>query len=174
MTEVTQALDDMKALYTTLLGGPAPEITAGWSAPFPPGVDPLAFAVQEVRDLEQLATRMQALPRTVAFIPRADLFAAKDALVIRVEVPGVAKDGLKVLVDEGECIVRGERKPFEISAELRPIGIELAYGSFERRFALPRHADTAKLTAKVADGVLEVRIPIEAEAAPKEMKVEVA
>lgn len=174
MTEVTQALDDMKTLYTKLLGSPAPEITAGWYAPFPPGVDPLAFAMREVRDLEQLAARMHVLPPAVAWIPRADLLAAKDALVIRVEIPGIAREGLKVLVDEGECIVRGERKPPEISAELRPVGVELSYGPFERRFALPRHADTGRLTAKYADGVLEVKIPIEAEAAPKELKVEVA
>jgi hypothetical protein len=37
MTEVAQALNDVKELYTRFLGQPAPEIGPGWYAPFPPG-----------------------------------------------------------------------------------------------------------------------------------------
>ena len=114
------------------------------------------------------------LPRPVAWIPRADLYAAKDVLVIRLEIPGIGKDDLKVCLAEGSCVIRGERKPASAAPELRPLGVELAYGPFERRFVLPRDADTAHLTARYGEGILEVRIPILAEVAEKDVKVEVA
>ena len=40
--------------------------------------------------------------------------------------------------------------------------------------ALPLHAAPDKLTAKYADGILEVTVPIVEMPAPKEMKVEIA
>lgn len=174
MNEAARALVEMKDLYANLMGQPAPEIAAGWYAPFPSGVDPLRFAMQEVEDLKQLAARTGMLPRPVAWIPRADLYAASDVLVIRLEIPGVGKDDLKVCLAEGNCVIRGERKPAAAAPELRPLGVELAYGPFERRFVLPRDADTANLTARYGEGILEVRIPVLAAAGEKDVTVEVA
>lgn len=174
MTEVTQALNEIKDLYNKFLGQPAPEIGPGWYTPFPPGIDPVRYAVQEVDELKKLLTLVKAPLVPVAWIPRADVYSARDAVLIRVEIPGVGRDHLKVLVAEGECVVRGERIAPETDRELRPLGLEFPYGTFERRFALPLHADPDKLTAKYADGVLEVRMPVRATPAPKEMKVEIA
>jgi HSP20 family protein len=70
--------------------------------------------------------------------------------------------------------VRGERPLPEEDRALRPLGLEFPHGTFERRFALPLHANPDKLTAKYADGILEVTIPILEAAAPKEMKVQIA
>lgn len=173
MTEVTQALTEVKDLYTKFLGQPVPEIGTGWYAPFPPGVDPVSYAIREVDELKRFLTQAGTRQIPVAWIPRADVFAGRDAVVIRVEIPGVGRDHLKVMVAEGECIVRGERPAPKEESELRPLGLEFPYGTFERRFATPLHADTDKLTAKYADGILEVRIPILETPAPKELKVEI-
>jgi HSP20 family protein len=78
-----------------------------------------------------------------------------------------------VLVAEGECIVRGERPSPKQDDDLRPLALELPRGAFERRFPLPLHAEVDGLTAKYADGLLEIRIPIAEMAAPQEKKVEV-
>jgi HSP20 family protein len=174
MTEATQALNEMKDIYASLLGHPAPEIGPGWYAPFPPGVDPLRFAIQELEDLKQLRARITAPVFPVAWVPRADVFALEDALVIRVEIPGASREGLKVLVERDACIVRGERKPFENAKEVRPLGVECPYGPFERRFPLPARADADRLTARCVDGVLELRIPVLALVGEaKEMTVEI-
>jgi HSP20 family protein len=174
MTEVTQALNEVRDLYAKFLGQPAPEFGPGWFAPFPPGVDPVRYAIQEVDELKRFLNQVGTRQFPVAWIPRADVYAGRDAVLIRVEIPGVGRDHLKVLVAEGECIVRGDRPAPKEERELRPLGLEFPHGSFERRFALPLHADGDKLTAKYADGILEVRIPILETPAPKEMKVEIA
>jgi HSP20 family protein len=173
MTEVAQALNEVRDLYTKFLGQPVPEIGPGWYAPFPAGVDPVRYAIHEVDELKRFLTQAGMRQVPVAWIPRADVFAGRDAVVIRVEIPGVGRDHLKVLVAEGECIVRGERPAPKEEQELRPLGLEFPYGTFERRFALPLHADPDKLTAKYTDGILEVRIPILDIPALKEMKVEI-
>lgn len=173
MTEVAQALNEVRDLYTKFLGQPIPETGPGWYAPFPPGIDPVRFAVQEVDELKRLLAHGRALPIPVAWIPRADVSISRRLLTIRVEVPGVVRDQLKVLVAEGECIVRGERPAPKSDEDSRPLGLELPHGAFERRFPLPLHADVDKLSAKYADGVLELKIPVAEMAAPQEKKVEV-
>jgi HSP20 family protein len=173
MTEITQALNEVRDLYTKFLGQPVPEIGPGWYAPFPPGVDPVRYAVQEVDELKRFLAQVGTRQIPVAWIPRADVFAGREGVVIRVEIPGVGSHDVKVLVAEGECIVRGDRVAPKSDEELRPVGLEFPYGTFERRFALPLHADPDKLTAKYADGILEVKIPILEIQAPKELKVEI-
>ena len=175
MTEVTQTLHEMKDLYVKLIGEPVPEIGTGGFAAFPPGVDPVRFATQEVRDLQQVALRMKAAAAPIAWMPRADTFAARDAFVIRLEVPGVGREHLKVLVAGNECIVRGERPAPGSGDALQPLSLEWAYGPVERRFALPFPLDPSALAVRYAEGVLELRITIDASATtPKELKVEVA
>ena len=174
MTEVAQALTEVRDLYSKFLGQPAPEIGPGWYAPFQPGIDPVRYAIQEVEELKRFLTQVGTPRVPFAWIPRADVYAGKDAVVFRVEIPGVGRDHLKVLVAEGECIVRGERVAPKEESELRPLGLEFPHGTFERRFALPLHANPDKLTARYADGILEVTIPILDIAPPKEMKVEIA
>jgi HSP20 family protein len=173
MTEVAQAFNEVRDLYAKFLGQPAPEIGPGWYAPFPPGIDPVRFAIQEAEELKRYLAQMRTPELPVSWIPRADVYAKKDAMIIRIEIPGVPHDHLKVLVAEGECIVRGERVAPKEDRELRPLGLEFPHGTFERRFALPPHADPDTLKAKCTDGILELTIPIRDVAAPKEMKVEI-
>jgi HSP20 family protein len=174
MTELATTLDEVRDLYTKFLGQPAPEVGPGWYAPFPPGIDPIRYAIQEADELKRYLSQIRAPEVPVLWVPRADVYAKKDALLIRVEIPGVGRDHLKVLVAEGECIVRGARMAPADDREMRPLGLEFPYGTFERRFALPLHANADKLVAKYADGILEVTIPILELVAPKEMKIQIA
>ena len=130
--------------------------------------------LDDVAELRRLFAEVTSPAGRVGWVPRADIYGGRDAVVIRVEVPGVGRDHLRVVVAEGECIVRGERLAPEGDRELRPLGLEFPYGSFERRFALPAHADADTLTAKYADGVLEVRMPVRSAPAPREKRIEIA
>lgn len=174
MTELTSALNEVRDMYVKFLGHPAPEVGPGWYAPFPPGVDPVRYAIQEADELRRYLSQVRGPEVPVMWIPRADVYAKKDAVILRLEIPGVAHDQLKVLVAGGECVIRGARIAPKADADLRPLGLEFPYGTFERRFALPLHAAADKLSAKYADGILEVTIPILEVAPAKEMKVEIA
>jgi HSP20 family protein len=110
----------------------------------------------------------------VAWVPQADTLDTPDAYVIRVEASGVERDDLKVYIQHGECVVRGQRKPPAPSAEVRAVSFERPWGPFERRFTLPPGCYPDRVTARYAQGVVEVRIANEGGSKPQETKVEVA
>jgi HSP20 family protein len=174
MHDVNRVLDEVKSLYTKVLGMPAPDIGPGYFAPFPPGVDPLEHVAQEIQQLKGLSERMAAAPGPVAWVPQADTFATPDSYVIRVEAPGVEREELKVFVQHGECVVRGQRKPPATATEIGPVAFERPWGPFERRFPLPAGCYPDRVTARYAQGVVEIRVAHEGTAKPQETKVELA
>jgi len=173
MSEVMRALDDVKGLYHKVVGQPAPEVGPHSYTAFPPGADPVLHAVQEVDHLKRLTEQIAAAPTLPAWVPPADTLLTDDAVIIRVEVAGVAREDLKVFAAGGQCIVRGERKPAESRASVRPMTLERPWGRFERRFVLPPGSHPEQLHARLQDGVLELRITTEKARTPVEMKIEV-
>lgn len=169
MSDVNQALEDVKELYVKVLGTPAPPVDTPSFLAFPPGVDPLRHAVEEVELLKQLSHRVQQAP---AWIPRADLFAGKDTYVVRLEIPGVPRDQVKVYLSSSACIVAGERRPPEPDV-LRPLSVELPYGRFERHFPVPVGLKPEQLTARWMEGMLELRLALDAASTPKITPVDV-
>ena len=174
MQDVTRALDEVRALYQKVVGTPAPALDRAHFADFPPGVDPMQHAMREVDALKDISRQVALAPASTTWMPHADVFAGEDALIVRVDVPGIAREGLKVLVIGGECVVRGERKGPEIARELRALALERPWGRFERRFALPPGSHPDKITARCAEGVLELHIVREDRGAPKETKIELS
>jgi HSP20 family protein len=171
MQNVQSALNEVKELYQQIVGKPAPAIPPSSYVSFPPGVDPVHHAIEEVEQLRRLSRQVAAAPALPVWAPRADTFLSRDGLVIRMEIPGVSREEVKVLVAGGECIVRGERK--QATEELRPLGLERPWGPFERRFLLPTGVHPEKVSARFRDGVLELRIAGDGDGIPGEMTVEV-
>ena len=174
MQELEKALEDMRALHQKVLGRPVPDLGPSSLIPFPPGVDPIRHVLSEVEYLKKIVEQVSAMPTAVAWVPPADSFVMKDEFLVRLEVPGVPKEKIKVFVVDGECVVRGERKPLESKDDLRPLMLERPWGPFERRFALPQGSQIDALEARALDGVLELRIPLKEQHVPKKQKVEVA
>lgn len=174
MHDVDRALNEVKELYLKVVGQPAPGLERGSFVPFPPGVDPVRHAVDEVEQLKRFSQQAVAAPKPTAWVPPADCYATPDGLLIRLEVPGIAREDLKVLVAGDECIVRGERNRPDHTTELRPMALERPWGPFERRFTLPRGIRPDSVEAHYTDGLLELRMEGEAAGIPGEMTVEVA
>lgn len=173
MQQVNQALNEVRDLYAKLVGTPAPELQPGYYAPFPPGVDPIDHAVEEIHRLKELADEVAAIPPPATWIPRADCFASKEAWTVCLEIPGVKREDLKVVVDGGECVVRGERKLPDKDSGLRPLALERPWGHFERRFLLPAGAHGDNLSAHYTDGVLELKLAVEGVGIPERKEVKV-
>ncbi|MDX1387646.1 MAG: Hsp20/alpha crystallin family protein [Acidobacteriota bacterium] len=173
MQDVNHALDEVKELYNKMLGKPAPEIDPASYLAFPPGVDPNKHVLDEVELLKRLSEQMAVAPRPTAWVPRADSFSTPDGLIVRLEIPGVARDDLKVFISGQECVVRGELKPPAKEIELQPLAIERPYGPFERRFMLPIGGNPERVTARYQDGILELRLVGEKLGAPQGTRIEV-
>ena len=98
----------------------------------------------EALDLLQSAERLQrqffqlnAAEGAPTWEPPVDLYETGNELWILVALPGVTKDQLEVVIDGASIVVRGER-PLPLDAPGATIlRLEIPYGRFQRRIALP-------------------------------------
>lgn len=174
MKELAQALEDLKLLHEKVLGRPAPDLTQQPHVPFPFGVDPLQHALFEAQQLMQMLEPATAAPVVSAWTPPADCITTQDEFIVQLEVPGISREDLDVLLVGGECIVRGERKQAHTTSEARPLSIERPWGKFERRFVVPVGSSAEDMKARVVEGVLEIRVPLVEIELPKEQEIAVS
>lgn len=114
------------------------------------------------------------LPREAAWAPRADAYQADGGLVIKAELPGVKKDDIRLTVGDGVLTIQGTRQEEKEVKEGRSYMAERFSGSFARSFALPEGVDTNAITAAYNDGVLEVRVPLPAQAKTEATTIPIA
>ncbi len=109
------------------------------------------------------------------WVPAVDIFEnEKKELVLKAELPDVAREDVSVTVENSTLTVSGERK---LDTEIRKEQfhrIERVYGRFSRSFSLPATVDAGKIAAEVKNGVLTVRLPFREEARPRSIDVTVA
>jgi HSP20 family protein len=106
------------------------------------------------------------------FVPVTDVFVRDEDLVIRAELPGIDPDALKVTIEDGYLVIRGERKQDEKVEEGAYYRLEASYGLFERFIPLPERFEEPEIEALYTDGVLEVILPAAAKALePEKPKV---
>jgi HSP20 family protein len=106
-----------------------------------------------------------------AWAPPVEIYDTDDALMVRVELPGVAKEDVQVEVHENTLTLRGERKPDAAIKEGQYYRQERTYGPFQRTFRLPIQVDTAKVQATYKDGLLELKLPKHEAAKPKRIAI---
>ena len=110
-----------------------------------------------------------------SWVPPVDIFETeKHDLVLRAELPGMARENIEVTVENGTIILKGEKKFDAEVKEEHYRRIERTYGTFHRSFTLPNTVDTSKVSADFKNGVLTVTLPFKEEAKPRTINVEVA
>jgi len=91
------------------------------------------------------------------FVPSTDVFAKGGDLVIHLDLPGINPEtDVKITIDEGELLVTGERKKEKEYQEADYYRVERFYGTFERRFPIPKTFDEKAVRATYREGVLEI------------------
>jgi HSP20 family protein len=103
---------------------------------------------------------------------KVDVTRTDDTYTVKAEIPGVKKDEINVAVDGNEVTISGEiKKESEEKKGEEVIRSERYYGKVSRSFTLPHDVDEAKVTAKYADGVLKLTLPLKVKAANKKITV---
>jgi len=105
------------------------------------------------------------------FAPRFDVKEAKNAYVIKADLPGVKQDAVEVSVNGNLLTINGHREQEQRNDGEQYFTYERSFGSFTRSFALPDTADAQNITADLKDGVLLVQVPKRPEAQPKKITV---
>jgi HSP20 family protein len=123
--------------------------------------------VQQKRELE---TKEEATNPARTFLPTADIFEAEDALHVVLEMPGVEKDNINVIVREGALNIEG-RLDFSKYKDLQPLYTEYNIGNYSRSFRPSSAIDQNKIGAELRDGVLSLTLPKVEEAKPRTIQI---
>lgn len=117
--------------------------------------------------------RAAALPETVTWSPKIEVFEKNSRLVTRVDLPGVKKEDVSVEVTDGHLTLSGERKRETEERKDDFYRSEREYGSFYRVVPLPEGVKLEDVKATFAEGVLEVSVPLPARPEAKARKVQI-
>lgn len=94
---------------------------------------------------------------------RVEQFEADGALVVRAELPGVDPDkDVEITLRDHTLRIRAERRQETTAKDKKGFRSEFRYGSFVRTLTLPAGATEKDVKATYVDGVLEVRVPVDA------------
>jgi len=93
------------------------------------------------------------------FQPAIDVFETHDALVVRVELPGLESEDLSVRIDGDVLHIRGVRNVPREEGVMRLHRMEIAFGPFERAVRVHVAFERERVTAHLEDGFLRVVLP---------------
>jgi len=91
--------------------------------------------------------------------PSADVYEEDNQYVIKAALPGIDKKNIHVDVENNVLILKGEQTEDKELKEENYYRKEMAYGKFQRSFALPEGVDTDSIKADYSDGVIKITIP---------------
>jgi len=105
--------------------------------------------------------------------PAVDIAEREDAYVVKMELPGVSKDDVKITTQDNILTICGEKKQEKESKGANYHRIERAYGSFQRLFTLPGTVKENEIEAVIKDGTLVITLPKVEDAKPRTIEVQV-
>jgi HSP20 family protein len=92
-----------------------------------------------------------------------ELYEKDDEFVLTVEMPGFDTEDISVAWDDGVLNIAAEHEDETRNRQK----------TYHRRFRFPKHVADDEIAAEYTNGVLEVRLPIEAGATPSGRQIEV-
>ncbi|USQ14863.1 Hsp20/alpha crystallin family protein [Legionella lytica] len=110
---------------------------------------------------------------TSSWSPLVDIKEEKDCFLVIADVPGVNKEDIDISLENHVLTLKGQRQFEQTEHHQGYTRRERTQGQFYRRFSLPQTADDAKITARYAHGVLEIRIPKREAATEKKIEISV-
>jgi HSP20 family protein len=118
-----------------------------------------------VRDNREIETR----PTEQFVAPRASVIEENDGYTLRVEMPGVNKEGLEISMENNELTLIGRRSLPTIEGTL--LHNELRRENYRRIFELDPSIDAGKISAKMDQGILTLALPKAEHVKPRKIAV---
>jgi len=100
--------------------------------------------------------------------PVVDIYETDNELVLVADVPGTAKDGTDLKLEDGVLEITAHRKSVQPE---EPVYSEFGPASYYRAFNLSDEIDSDRIDASLQDGVLTVTLPKSPKAKPRQIAV---
>ena len=108
------------------------------------------------------------------YIPKTNVFKKDNLINFSLELPGVNKKDVKIVLENGILSISGEKKNnFSENDTDKIYRSEGEFGKFERKFRLQDDIDPDNVKAKFENGVLTVSVPLIVPESPKEKVIDI-
>ena len=126
--------------------------------------DPLAFMRRITEELDRAFAPREDLPWMPELYPRMwapqlEVFERNEKFVVRVDLPGLKKEDVKIEVTHDQLTIEGERKLEKEEKDEGSYRTERTYGRFFRRIEIPEYVKAENAAATFKNGVLEIEMP---------------
>lgn len=91
--------------------------------------------------------------------PVAELTTTEEALILKLELPGISLEDLDIEATAKSVSISGERKSTVAAEDAENTRSEFSYGSFARMIPLPVRIQNTEVTAEYKDGILYLTLP---------------
>lgn len=109
---------------------------------------------------------------TADWVPSVDISETDGEFLIKMEVPEVKKEDIKIQVNNGMLSITGERQ--EEKKDEKQHRMERFYGSFSRSFSLPENVDNKDIDAEQKNGMLYLHLKKTMPKQPKTLEIKVS
>ena len=126
--------------------------------------NPLTFMRRVTEELDRAFGFRPAVPGELEFYPQPwspeiEILERDNKFCVRVDLPGLKKEDVKIEVTHDELTIEGERKFEKEETKQGLYRSERTYGSFLRRIPIPDHVKAENAMATFKNGVLEIEMP---------------
>lgn len=108
------------------------------------------------------------------WMPAMDVEETDKEYVVKVDLPDMKKEDLKIGIVDGVLSLEGERKQEREEKGRKFHRLERSYGKFLRRLELPTDVEEQKVKADFRDGVVSVHLPKSPTAKPQSFNVQIS
>ncbi|ACB82009.1 heat shock protein Hsp20 [Methylorubrum populi BJ001] len=105
--------------------------------------------------------------------PRMDIVEKDGQVEITAELPGLARDDVKIELADDTLVISGEKRQEKEATEGARKVTERSYGAFVRTLELPAGIKAEDIQASMDKGILTVRLPRTAAAPPDAKRIEI-
>jgi HSP20 family protein len=88
--------------------------------------------------------------------PNVNIIETKDGYLLEAEMPGVAKEGLDISVEENVLTIVGRRQP---EPAVNSLYRESRPADYRRAFELDPSIESGKISARIEQGILTLTLP---------------
>jgi HSP20 family protein len=126
--------------------------------------------VLDTMEKKELETEQEKTVPGKHYVPYTDIFEEDDALIVVMEIPGVARNDTDIHVDKNVLSVEAKINHSQYDG-LAPVYTEYNIGHYSRSFTLSNEIDQDGISAKTEEGVLTLRLPKSKDAPPRRIEI---
>lgn len=119
---------------------------------------------------EEVGTEVASRQEVTYARPWYQVEGGEEGHTLRVAMPGVAKAGVEISLEEDQLSILGHRQN-RVPSDWKPVFEERAEPDFRLRLRLNVDVDPDKIAARMEEGVLTLTLPVREEAKPRTIEI---